>query len=354
MTSSASFATSAPFALRRHYARAAGLAMLAGVALATAAAPVLAPNDGNRRFSDQSNAPPTWPRVWHQGSLRPPFIYPWRLISRLEQRYEQDRERPVRLAWLSAGKLVRSSGHDDRDNASAPLLLLGADSFGRDIFARLLYGARTSLALAAVATIGALLVGTVIGAVAGIAGNTLDDLLMRLAELIVVLPTVYVVLALRAVLPLVLAPRLVFALMAAIFALAGWPFVARGVRGIVSSEKRRDYAIAAQSLGAGRTRLLFRHLLPACGGFVAVQATLLVPAFIVAEATLSYVGLGFSDPVASWGSMLRDASDIVALSEFPWTLAPAGAIFVVVLGFNLIVQSPTKPGQKPEARGLLA
>jgi peptide/nickel transport system permease protein len=123
-----------------------------------------------------------------------------------------------------------------------------------------------------------------------------------------------------------------------VFALVGWPFVARGVRGIVFSEKRREYAIAARSLGAGRARLLGRHLLPACRGFVSVQATMLVPAFIVAEATLSYVGLGFADPIASWGTMLREASDIVTFTEFPWTLAPAAAIFVVVLAFNLVVE----------------
>ena len=296
-----------------------------------------APRRSPLSLTSSSQQPQALPE--QRSGFRRPFIYPWRLVSRLEQRYEEDRSRPIPLVWFSEGKLVRSS------SADAPFLLLGADSFGRDIFGRLLYGARTSLALAVMATIGALLIGTLIGAVAGIAGRTIDELLMRLAELILILPTVYVVLVLRAALPLVLDARVVFGLMTAIFALVGWPFVARGVRGIVASEKRREYAIAAQSLGAGRLRLVFRHLLPACGGFVAVQATLLVPAFIIAEATLSYVGLGFLDPVASWGSMLHDASDIVALTEFPWTLAPAGAIFVIVLGFNLIVQkSPYNDG----------
>ena len=316
--------------------RIAGVAILAVVALGAVGAPVLAPNDADARFRNLLYAPPTWPHLVYDGYVRAGFIYRWLLVSRLEQQYRQDRSRAVPLTWFSGGKLVRSSMN------AAPLMLLGADSFGRDIFGRLLYGARTSLALAVVATIGALLIGTLVGALAGMAGRTIDELLMRLAELMIVLPTVYVVLVLRAALPLVLAPSIVFTLMAAIFAAVGWPFVARGVRGIVASEQRREYAIAAQSLGAGRARLMFRHLLPACGGFVAVQATLLVPAFIVAEATLSYVGLGFSDPVASWGSMLRDASDIVAITEFPWTLAPAGAIFLVVLGFNLIVQSPQR------------
>jgi peptide/nickel transport system permease protein len=312
--------------------RLAGLTLLALSVLAAVAAPVLAPNDADARFRDHVHAPPTRPHVWRQGSLARPFIYPWRLVNRLEQRYERDLARPVALVWLSGGRIVRSLDPD------APLLLLGADRDGRDVFARLLYGARASLALATVATAGALLLGVLLGATAGVAGRGIDAALMRVAELVLVLPTVYVVLVLRATLPLVLPPGVVFLLMAAIFALAGWPFVARGVRGIVRAEKDREYAVAAQSLGAGRARLVFHHLLPACRGFLAVQATLLVPAFIVAEATLSYVGLGFADPVASWGSMLRDGSDIT-FAEFPWVLAPAGAIFLVVLAFNLIVQA---------------
>ena len=321
-------------------------------------APALAPNDSDRRFTNHLNAPPTRPRLWQsnpesripnpESRVRRPFIYPWRLVNRLEQRYELDRSNPVPLVWFSAGKLVRSANPE-----YAPLLLVGADRDGRDIFSRLLFGARTSLLLALAATSGALVIGLLIGAVAGIADSMVDDLLMRLAELVIVLPTIYVVLVLRAALPLVLPSSLVFMLMAAVFALVGWPFVARGVRSIVFSEKRREYALAARSLGAGRARLLGRHLLPACAGFISVQATMLVPAFIVAEATLSYVGLGFADPVASWGTMLREASDIVTFTQFPWTLAPAAAIFIVVLGFNLIVQGE-ESGALPNDRRSLA
>jgi peptide/nickel transport system permease protein len=152
-----------------------------------------------------------------------------------------------------------------------------------------------------------------------------------------VLPAMYVALALRAVLPPVLAPSVVFSLLAAIFALVGAPFIARGVRAIVRTERGLDYAIAARALGANDARLLVRHLLPAAGGFIAIEMTLLVPAFIVAEATLSYVGLGFPDPVASWGTMLHDASNI-RFADCPWLLSPAAAMFVVVLGLNLALE----------------
>jgi len=155
-----------------------------------------------------------------------------------------------------------------------------------------------------------------------------------------VLPTIYVALALRAVLPLVLTAPQVFALLGAIFAIVGAPFVARGVRAIVRSECRQEYAVAAQALGASHLRLLFRHLLPSTRGFLAVQITLLVPAFIIAEATLSYVGLGFPDPVASWGTMLHDAStNIRVFADCPWLLSPAAAMFLVVLGVNLVLQN---------------
>jgi peptide/nickel transport system permease protein len=215
------------------------------------------------------------------------------------------------------------------------LLLLGADSFGRDVFARVLYGARTSLALALAAAIGATLLGSLLGATAGYAGGALDDALMRGSEFVLVLPTMYVALALRAVMPLVLPAGAVFALLAAIFAVVGAPFISRGVRGIVRSERRLDYAAAAAAIGAGHARIVALHLLPAAAGFIAAQLTMLVPGFIIAEATLSYVGLGFPPDVPSWGTMLQEASTIRAIGDFPWLLSPAVAIFVVVLALNV-------------------
>jgi peptide/nickel transport system permease protein len=154
---------------------------------------------------------------------------------------------------------------------------------------------------------------------------------------VLVLPAVYVVLALRSALPLVLPSWAVFALMAGIFALVGWPWVARAVRTVVATERTKEYAAAAVSLGAGPGRVLFVHLLPACRGVVATQAILLLPGFILAEATLSFVGLGFAEAVPSWGSMLHQAGNVNAIADFPWTLAPAAGIFAVTLAANLLV-----------------
>jgi peptide/nickel transport system permease protein len=312
--------------------RAAGAVMLALVVLGACAAPWLAPNPPNRRFADLLYAPPT---AVHAGDgMALPHVHPLRIVSRLERRFEEDRTTHVPLRWFSNGVLVSAD-----PDTGAPLLLLGADTYGRDRFARLLYGSRATLALGLLATLFATVVGAIVGGVAGYAGGRLDALLSRASEFVVVLPAIYVTLALRAVMPLVLPGSTIFVLLLAIFALLGWPMVARGVRAIVLVERDREYAVAARAAGASATRLLTRHLLPAAGGYLSTQATLLLPAFILAESTMSYVGLGFPDTTPTWGTMLQDASNVAMLGDAPWALAPAAAIFLVVLGVNLLVQS---------------
>jgi peptide/nickel transport system permease protein len=311
-----------------------GIFVLAAAVLAAIGAPVLSPHSVDESFRTLLNAPPTVPRVRDvEGRWHLPFIYGWERVNQLEQIYEPDHSELIPLVWFRDWKLVQSS-----DAGRAPLMLLGADSYGRDVFTRLLFGARVSLGLAAVAATGALILGVVIGGVAGYAGGPTDDLLMRATDFVLVLPTIYVALALRAALPLVLSPRVIFLVLSVIFAIVGSPFFARGVRAVVRSERQLDYAVAAVSLGAGHARLLVRHLLPAALGFIAVQTTMLVPAFIIAEATLSFVGLGFPDPTPSWGTMLHDASSIRVFADFPWLLSPAMAMFLVVLALNLVLE----------------
>jgi peptide/nickel transport system permease protein len=223
-------------------------------------------------------------------------------------------------------------------------MLLGGDGLGRDLLSRLLLGARTTLGVALLAAVGAVLIGVLIGGVAGYAGGIVDETLMRLADLVLVLPTIYAVLALRAVLPLVLSTRAVFWLLVGLLTVVAWPYVARGVRAIVAAERGREYTLAAIAVGAGPLRILATHLLPATRGFLVVQATLLLPAFILAEATLSYIGLGFAPPAASWGVMLGEASNISAIADFPWLLSPAAAIIAVVFAVNVVSGAGTRGG----------
>lgn len=278
-------------------------------------APALAPYDPGRQFTGYEYAPPMRPHVidapW---GLRAPFAYPVRLVDRIERRYTEDR----------AGRITSFGG-------SEPWFLLGSDSFGRDILSRLAVGARLSLGVALLSTLFALGIGALVGAAAGYAGGWVDAALMRVADLVIVLPGIYVVLALRGVLPLVLEVTEVFAALVAVLSLVGWPSIARGVRGIVVIERESEYAEAARALGAGFWRVMTRHLLPACRGFLLVQVSVLVPAFVMAEATLSFVGLGFLEPTPSWGTMLRDAAAVQVVADAPWLLAPAAAIVATVL-----------------------
>jgi peptide/nickel transport system permease protein len=320
--------------------RALGRLIVVLVVAAAAAAPWLAPHAPSDQFADYVNAPPMRLHLvdagggWHR-----PFVHPLRLVDRLESRYAEDLSRRVPVRWLADGHLWSTGASDP------PLLLLGADRLGRDVLSRLLFGARASMGVALAGTLGALLIGVLVGGLAGYAGGVVDELAMQAADFVLILPAVYVVLALRAAMPLVLAPGQTFLLVAGILALVGWPMAARGVRAIVAAERRREYAIAARSLGAGHARVLVRHLLPAARGFLAVQATLLVPAFILAEATLSFVGLGFVEPTPSWGTMLYEAGrNVRDLGLFPWLLSPAAAIVLVALAVQLATAGGTDAG----------
>ena len=321
--------------MSRRSARRSGWALIAAIALLAAAAPFIAPNDVAQQFPDLGYAPPMAPRIVDaDGRWHAPFVYPLRLVDRLDRRFAEDRSQRVPLRWFSGGVLL-STG-----DARVPWLPLGADSLGRDVLARVLSGARLSLGIAAIAVAGSLCIGAFAGALAGFFGGRVDEGLMRVAEFVLVLPAIYVVLALRAALPLVLSTAEVFWTVAAVLALVGWPYPARGVRAVIAAERGREYAEAARAAGAGRMRILLRHLLPATAGFLSVQATLLLPAFILAEATLSFVGLGFLEPVPSWGVMLQDTVRAGALVDAPWLLAPAAAIVLTVFAVHLVSAHP--------------
>ena len=312
-----------------------GLLMCLALAALGIAGPWMTPHRPGDQFAEFVYAPPMIPRVIDAaGRPRAPFVYPLVLEDRLARRYAEDRSRRLPLRWFRQGALV--SVDPDR---TAPWFPLGTDALGRDQFARLAGGTRLSLGVALVGALGALVLGALAGSIAALSGRGIDDLLMRASDFVIALPGVYVVLALRASMPLVLTTPQVFWTIALVLAAVGWPFAARGVRAIVASERTREYAEAARAIGASRTRLLLRHLLPAALGFLVVQTTLLLPAFVLAEATLSFVGLGFGEPSPSWGAMLRDAGQGRAMVEAPWLFAPALTIVLATLAVHLTLGS---------------
>ena len=316
-----------------------GAVLLSLIVIGAAGAPALTPHAPGQRFQDYENAPPMRPRVIDAaGAFARPFVYPIRVVDRLERRYTEDRSRPMPIRWFANGTVVSI------EESAGPWLPLGGDPLGRDVFARLLYGARLSLGVACIGSIGALMLGLLIGGTAGFFGGRLDRLLMSVADFVLVLPAIYVVLSIRAALPLVLSVHEVFLALTLLLALAGWPIAARGVRAIIAAERRKEYAEAAHALGAGPWRILLRHLLPSTTAFLLSIWTMMVPAFVLTEATLSFVGLGFPIPAATWGAMLRDAWQGAALLSAPWLMAPGAAIVVTVLALHLLTAIPAVDG----------
>jgi peptide/nickel transport system permease protein len=297
------------------------IVLVAVLVAAAVAGPLVAPYGPVQRFDDHQHAPPMRLHVDTAGF----YAHPLRLVDRLEQTFDEDTARRARLPWSTPP-------------GGAPVLLLGADSFGRDVLSRTLHGAGASLGLALVATAGAIVLGALLGSWAGVAGGLAEQLVLKAGDVLMVLPALYVVVALRSALPLVLPLPAIVAVLAAIFVALGWPRIARGVWAIVRAEAQHEHVLAAVALGASRWRVMTRHLLPACAGYLAVQTALLVPMFVLTEATLSYVGLGFPDGVPSWGTALAEAATLTSMTRAPWTLAPAVAIFVVVLATNVLLE----------------
>jgi peptide/nickel transport system permease protein len=311
--------------------------LLAALAALVLAGPWAAPYDPGRQFAGYAYAPPMRPHVIDpQGAWHLPFAYPVTVVDRLERRYGEDRSRRIGF----------TSGPASED----PWFLLGSDGLGRDVLSRLLSGARLSLGVALLGTAIALALGALVGAAAAQARGWTEAVLMRITDFVLVLPVIYLTLALRGALPLVLSDGQVFAALVFVLALAGWPQVARGVRAIVVSESQSEYAEAARAVGASPFRVIARHLLPAARGFLAAQATLLVPAFVMAEATLSFVGFGFAPPAASWGAMLQDAAKVQIAKDAPWLLAPAAALTLTVF----VIQSAGSRSRFSDQAGITA
>ena len=217
-----------------------------------------------------------------------------------------------------------------------PVFLLGTDEFGRDIFTRVLYGSQISLSIGLVGICITFALGMLMGGISGYFGGLSDDVIMRFCELIMSIPGLYLILALRLVFPIKMKSTTIYLLIMIILSFIRWAGTARVLRGMVLTLRERQYVLAARTLGQGNWRIITRHLLPNTLSYVIVAATLSVPYYILGEVTLSYLGVGIQDPQASWGNMLTAAQNPNYLVNYPWLLAPGAAIFITVLAFNFL------------------
>ncbi len=298
----------------------------------------LVPYDPSAQDREYPFAPPT--RLHFVDSrgrfhLRP-FVYRIARHPEASDRYKEDTAETFSLSFFANHDAVEeNSGTGSRHHLFSVkmpgrIFLLGTDEFGRDQFSRLLYGGRISLLAGLAAAAVSLLLGLVLGALAGFYGKWVDETIMRLAELFLALPWLYCLLAFRAFLPLHIAPSGVFIMLILVIGAVGWARVARLIRGAVLSAKERNYVLAARGFGASGFRLVSQHVLPETYGIVLTQGTLLIPQYILAEVTLSFLGLGVGEPAPSWGNMLASLQRYHVLVSYRWMLAPGIALAVLV------------------------
>lgn len=307
-----------------------GLVLLGLLVFCAVFAEFLAPYPFAQQHRDYPNAPPT--KLHLDGFSWPPFVYATTNTDSSEQKQAEDQSRRYPLRFFADGRRLFAVDEPAR------VFLLGTDALGRDIFSRLLYAARLSLTIAALALLVSLPLALLAGGMAGFYGGGIDFLCMRLIELLLALPAIYLIIALRGALPLNLEPEQVSMAMTACLALFGWAALARITRGMALSLRERDFVLAAVALGASRRRIFFKHILPQLTGFALAQASLAAPGFMLAEVTLSYLGLGIPEPLPSWGNMLASAGSVQTLASHWWNLAPAAAIFIASLAFHLLAE----------------
>ena len=333
--------------MRSRFAFRLALAVLVGIHLLVFLAPFFTPYDPTEQDREFPYAPPTRVHfVDREGHFHiRPFVYG---IHGEQNQFAEYAENPAErypLRFFARGAPYRLAGILNSDlhliSVGSPgrIYLLGTDGFGRDLFSRLLHGGRISLLAGLFAALLASLAGLAAGALAGYFGGWADAVLMRLAELFLALPWLYLLFAVRAFLPLHVSALGTFFLIIAVVGLVGWARPARLIRGVVLSARERNYLLAARGFGATDLYLLRHHVLPNAYGVFLTQLTVLIPQYVLAEVVFSFLGLGVSEPTPSWGNMLGTLQQYHVLASYWWMLSPAVILIPVVWGYYVLADA---------------
>lgn len=259
-----------------------------------------------------------------------------------EVQWQEDKTRPYEIHFFVPGDeykllgLIPTNIHLFGVDEGGTVYLLGTDKLGRDLWGKLCEAGRISLSMSLFGTIISVAVGSVMGVASGYYGGWVDNVMQRFTEFVAAFPNLPLWMALAALVPKTADSFTVFVLMSCIFALLTWTTLAREVRGKVLSLRETDFVMAAKEMGASDARIIFRHLYPNVLSHVIVILTLTVPGVILAESFLSFLGIGITEPLISWGLMMRNTQDIQTLGQNPWILAPIVFIVIAVLGFNFL------------------
>ena len=224
----------------------------------------------------------------------------------------------------------------DESKEPMPIYLLGTDRMGRDMFSRLMIATRISMSIGLVGVALNVFLGVLLGGISGYRGGVADLLIQRLIEFLRAMPTIPLWLALAASVPSSWSQIQLFFAITIIISLIGWTRLAREVRGRFLAMREEDFVVAARLYGSSQLRIIFRHMLPSFASHIIATTTLAVPAIIIAETALSFLGIGLRQPTISWGVLLFEAQNLQAVANAPWLLLPGLFVLIAVLGFNFM------------------
>jgi peptide/nickel transport system permease protein len=303
----------------------------------------LSPNPASMQNLDSFYHPPSRIHLLgSKGSVRAPFICATELTDPLNVVYRENPAAAYKLEFCFRGYRYKFFGFIPLDfhlvgRREKPFYYaLGTDELGRDVLSRVLAGTRTSLLVVMFGMAAYFILGTIVGGLAGLAGGWIDALLMRFSELVMALPALYLVLALRALSPIRIPFWRTLLITVGIIAAVAWPPLARGIRGLILQLKSSIYVEAAHALGGSPLHIFLRHMLPSILPFSVTQTVLAAPIFLLGEVVLSFLNVGFRDSGESWGSMLRNLRDTRVLIDFWWNLLPLCMVFLTLLSLNLL------------------